>query len=57
MRVSISFCPLERSDFPLLQEWLCAPHVIEWWHERLDLPGVEAKYAPGSMVQSPRMFS
>jgi RimJ/RimL family protein N-acetyltransferase len=46
MKVSISFRPLERSDFPLLQEWLSAPHVAAWWNERLDLPGVEAKYGP-----------
>ena len=23
------------------------PHVESWWHERLDLAGVEAKYGPG----------
>ena len=46
MKASISFRPLERSDFPLLQEWLSAPHVAAWWNERLDLPGVEAKYGP-----------
>lgn len=46
MEASISFRPLSRSDFPLLQEWLCAPHVAAWWHEPLDAPGVEAKYGP-----------
>jgi aminoglycoside 6'-N-acetyltransferase len=46
MKASISFRPLERCDFPLLQEWLSAPHVAAWWNERLDLPGVEAKYGP-----------
>jgi aminoglycoside 6'-N-acetyltransferase len=46
MRASISFRPLERSDFPLLQEWLAAPHVAAWWDERNDLPVVEAKYGP-----------
>ncbi len=40
------FRPLARSDFPLLQEWLCAPHVAAWWHECLDLEGVDAKYGP-----------
>jgi aminoglycoside 6'-N-acetyltransferase len=44
MRASISFRPLQRSDFPLLQEWLAAPHVAAWWNERNDLAGVEAKY-------------
>jgi aminoglycoside 6'-N-acetyltransferase len=43
---SISFRPLCRSDFALLQKWLCAPHVDEWWHEQLDRPGVEAKFGP-----------
>jgi RimJ/RimL family protein N-acetyltransferase len=46
MKASISFRPFRRSDFPLLQEWLSAPHVAAWWNERLDLPGVEAKYGP-----------
>ncbi|HTR37851.1 MAG TPA: GNAT family N-acetyltransferase [Bryobacteraceae bacterium] len=46
MRASLSFRPLERSDFPLLQEWLAAPHVLAWWKERLDLAGIEAKYGP-----------
>jgi RimJ/RimL family protein N-acetyltransferase len=46
MKASISFRPLERSDFPLLQEWLSAAHVAAWWNELLDLSGVEAKYGP-----------
>jgi aminoglycoside 6'-N-acetyltransferase len=43
MRVSLSFRPLSRSDF---QEWLSAPHVAAWWHERFDLASVYAKYGP-----------
>jgi len=43
---SLSFRPLRSSDFPLLQEWLSAPHVAAWWHEPLDLAGVYAKYGP-----------
>jgi aminoglycoside 6'-N-acetyltransferase len=46
MQASISFRPLRRSDFPLLQEWLSAPHVAAWWHEPLDLAGIHAKYGP-----------
>ena len=46
VNAAISFRPLRRADFPLLQEWLSAPHVAAWWNERLDLPGVEAKYGP-----------
>jgi aminoglycoside 6'-N-acetyltransferase len=46
MQAAISFRPLERSDFPLLQDWLGAPHVAVWWNERNDLASVEAKYSP-----------
>jgi RimJ/RimL family protein N-acetyltransferase len=46
MQASISFRPLRRSDFPLLQQWLSAPHVAVWWRECLDLAGVETKYGP-----------
>jgi aminoglycoside 6'-N-acetyltransferase len=42
----ISFRPLHRKDFPLLQVWLSMPHVDAWWHERLDLAGLERKYGP-----------
>lgn len=44
MQTSISFRPLGRSDFPLLQAWLSAPHVAAWWNELLDPAGIEAKY-------------
>ncbi|HXR89949.1 MAG TPA: GNAT family N-acetyltransferase [Steroidobacteraceae bacterium] len=42
----VSFRALARSDFPLLRRWLCEPHVDEWWHEPLDLTGLEKKYGP-----------
>ena len=42
----ISFRQLGRSDFPLLQKWLAAPHVAVWWNERFDLASLEAKYGP-----------
>jgi aminoglycoside 6'-N-acetyltransferase len=42
----LSFRSLERSDFPLLQQWLSQPHVDAWWHEPLDLDGLEQKYGP-----------
>lgn len=42
----VSFRALERSDFPLLRRWLSEPHVDAWWHERLDLAGLEKKYGP-----------
>ena len=42
----ISFRPLGRSDFPLLQKWLAAPHVAVWWNEPFDVASLEAKYGP-----------
>ncbi len=42
----VSFRPLARSDFPLLQRWLSEPHVDAWWHEPLELAGLEKKYGP-----------
>jgi aminoglycoside 6'-N-acetyltransferase len=42
----MQFRPLAQSDFPLLEKWLSAPHVLPWWHEPLDLAGVSAKYGP-----------
>ena len=42
----LSFRELGRSDFPLLQKWLAAPHVAAWWNERFDLASLEAKYGP-----------
>jgi aminoglycoside 6'-N-acetyltransferase len=42
----ISFRPIGRSDFPLLQKWLAAPHVAVWWNERFALASLEAKYGP-----------
>lgn len=46
MQISISFRPLTRSDFPLLQEWLSAPHVAAWWREPFDAASVAARYGP-----------
>jgi len=42
----LSFRELGRSDLPLLQKWLAAPHVAVWWNERFDLASLEAKYGP-----------
>jgi len=42
----VSFRSLARSDFPLLQQWLSEPHVDAWWHQPLDLAGLEQKYGP-----------
>lgn len=27
------FCPMEAADLPVVQRWLLAPHVAEWWHD------------------------
>jgi aminoglycoside 6'-N-acetyltransferase len=40
------FRPLDRSDLPLLAEWLGRPHVARWWREPSDLAAVEATYGP-----------
>lgn len=47
MCAHVSFRPLERCDFRMLQGWLAAPHVAAWWNERADLASIEAKYGPG----------
>ena len=44
--MELHFRPLTRADFPLLERWLSAPHVKEWWNEPLSLEGVETKYGP-----------
>jgi aminoglycoside 6'-N-acetyltransferase len=43
---AISFRSLGRSDFPLLQKWLNAPHVSAWWNDPSDLASLEAHYGP-----------
>ena len=40
----ISFRPIERADFPVMQKWLAAPHVAIWWNEPFDMVSLEAKY-------------
>ncbi len=44
--MDISFKPIARQDFTLLQRWLAEPHVREWWHDDLDAKKIEAKYGP-----------
>jgi len=46
MQAHPSFRPLFRSDFHLLQSWLCAPHVAPWWRQPFDLAQVEAHFGP-----------
>ena len=39
-----SFVPLQRSDYPLLSEWLRQPHVAAWWADDPDLAALELQY-------------
>jgi RimJ/RimL family protein N-acetyltransferase len=43
---SLTFRPLERADFPLLQKWLSAPHVAAWWHTSLKVEQMEGMFGP-----------
>lgn len=43
----VGFRELQREDLPLLFQWLCEPHVAEWWRDLpADLAAVEAEYGP-----------
>jgi aminoglycoside 6'-N-acetyltransferase len=44
--MEMGFRPLTRADFPLLAQWLGAPHVQRWWREASDPGSVEASYGP-----------
>ncbi|MES2251995.1 MAG: GNAT family N-acetyltransferase [Pseudomonadota bacterium] len=50
---SISFRPLQSTDFAMLHEWLCRPHVAEWWTPVPTLPEVEADFTPMLAAESP----
>jgi len=36
--------PLVKDDFPLLVDWINAPHVAPWWDEPADIDLVKEKY-------------
>jgi aminoglycoside 6'-N-acetyltransferase len=42
----IALRPLTEDDFPLLVEWINAPHVAEFWDGKTDLVDVRKKYGP-----------
>ena len=44
MATSLTFRPLQRSDFPRLSEWLATPHVLAWWRHEYDPASVEADF-------------
>ena len=41
---AIRLRPLTRDDFPLLVQWLAAPHVAMWWQEPVTSEWVEDEY-------------
>jgi RimJ/RimL family protein N-acetyltransferase len=42
----LAFRLLRRDDLPSMLRWQSMPHVEAWWHQRLDLDGLEAMYGP-----------
>ncbi|GER11046.1 GNAT family N-acetyltransferase [Variovorax boronicumulans] len=50
---SISFRPLQSTDFAMLHDWLCRPHVAEWWTPVPTLAEVEADFTPMLAAESP----
>ena len=50
---SISFRPLHATDFAMLHDWLCHPHVAEWWTPVPTLAEVEADFTPMLALDSP----
>src|SRR4029078_13595254 len=42
----ISFRRLAAADLPMLHEWLCRPHVAEWWSSAPSLEEVVAEFSP-----------
>jgi aminoglycoside 6'-N-acetyltransferase len=46
MSPAITFRPLARGHFPLLQKWLETPHVRAWWNDPSDLASLESHYGP-----------
>lgn len=44
--MTITFKALEAHDLPLLHDWLCRPHVVEWWEPTPTFPEVQDDYLP-----------
>ena len=42
----IDFLRLTTGDLPMLHEWLCRPHVAEWWAPTPSLDEVEEEFLP-----------
>jgi RimJ/RimL family protein N-acetyltransferase len=43
---ALSFRPLEMADLAMLHEWLCRPHVSEWWQPTPSRAEVDADFSP-----------
>ncbi len=50
---TVEFRPLRRSDFPLVGQWLSAPHVEPWWREAYDPASIESTYGPAVDGEDP----
>jgi RimJ/RimL family protein N-acetyltransferase len=50
---SISFRTLRATDLAMLHEWLCRPHVAEWWTPMPTRAEVEAEFTPMLVPDSP----
>jgi RimJ/RimL family protein N-acetyltransferase len=44
--VVVTFRPLTWTDLPLLHQWLCRPHVAEWWSPIPTFEEVEEEFGP-----------
>jgi aminoglycoside 6'-N-acetyltransferase len=42
----LGFRPPERTDFVLLQRWLCSPHVAQWWERLETQEDIEREFGP-----------
>jgi aminoglycoside 6'-N-acetyltransferase len=41
------------ADFPLLAQWLAAPHVARWWHHETSAEAVERDFGPSARGEEP----
>ena len=41
---TITFRPLAATDLPMLHEWMCRPHWVDWWGSPDTLEEVQAHY-------------
>ena len=51
--MSITLRPANEDDFPLLAQWLAAPHVHRWWFHDLGLEAVARDFGPVARGEEP----